>query len=607
MLKSALPGAFMLGSIPMCLFAEDGSMAPVVVTASRVAQTADQALAPVTVITRQDIERLQARSVQDLLQGTPGINVANNGGPGKSTSLFLRGTESDHVLVLIDGIKVGSATLGTTPFQDLPLDQIERIEVVRGPRSSLYGSEAIGGVIQIFTRQGGGDTTPRFRIGAGSYRTAEGSVGVSGGGQRGWYNLSASALDTDGFNACDGEPGVAGCFTNEPDRDGYQNASGAVRAGYRFDNGLKLDGHWRRTEAEVEFDGGFQNESESVQQLLGAAAEYSPSTDWLLKITAGRSWDRADNFKDGAFASRFESIRDTVSVQNDFTLTSTRLLTLGLDYQQDRIKSSSRFAETERENRGVFAQLQQYFDRHSFETSLRQDDNEQFGQHTTGSAAWGYDLTDHYRTVLSYGTAFKAPTFNELYFPGFGNPNLDPERSKTLEWSLRGTPGWGSWSATVFRTEVDDLIAFDSDTFAPANIGAAEIHGLEGTLSTELAGWQLRSALTLLDTENRSPGANRGNELPRRASRQLRLDADRRLGRFGVGATLIAQSRRYDDLANTRPLAGYATVDLRGEYQLAKDWTVQARLVNLFDRDYETAAFYNQPGRGVFVTLRYQP
>ena len=580
----------------------------IVVTATRTAQTVDDTLAAVTVITRQDIERQQAQSIQDLLRGVPGIGITNNGGAGKATSVFLRGTESDHVLVLIDGVKVGSATLGTTAFQDIPVALIERIEIVRGPRSSLYGSEAIGGVIQIFTRKGGGAFTPFLSLGGGRYNSYQGSAGVTGGGERGWFSLSASGIDTEGFDACRGEAaGVGGCFTDEPDKDGYRNVSGALRAGYRFENGAELDARLLHTSADTEFDGGFVNESESVQQVLGGTLNLPLADIWHLTLAAGRSRDESDNFKDGVFRSRFETRRDTFSIQNDIAIAASQLLTLGADYQDDRVDGTTAYAVSSRDNTGLFAQYQGAFGAQDVQLSLRRDDNEQFDIHGTGGAAWGYALGKGLRLTAAYGTAFQAPTFNELYFPGFGNPNLRPEESRSLEFGLNGRPGWGRWSLNAFETRVGDLIAFDASLFAPNNIDQARIRGLEAVLGTRLDGWELNANLTLLDPENRSGGANDGNVLPRRARQSLRLDADRRFGSYGFGATLLAVGKRYDDLANTRELGGYATVDLRAEYALARDWRLQARVENLFDKDYETAAFFNQPGRSLFVTLRYQP
>lgn len=607
MKKRCLPAAALLLLGAHSAFATD--LDPIIVTATRTAQTADETLASVTVITREKIERQQASSVQDVLRGVAGLAIANTGGLGKATSVFLRGTESDHVLVLIDGVKVGSATLGTTAFQHIPVEQIERIEIVRGPRSSLYGSEAIGGVIQIFTRKGGGALKPFFSIGGGSHQTYSASAGVSGGGERGWFNVSASGIDTGGFNACDGRPppGGAGCFTYEPDKDGYRNLSGSLRAGYRFDNGLEMDVRALRAEGKNEFDGRFVNESESVQQILGGTLRFSPADRWHITLTAGRSRDESDNFKDGAFRSRFDTERDTLSFQNDLSFAPDHLLTVGADYQDDRIDSTTAYAVTSRDNTGLFTQYQGRFGAHDVQLSLRRDDNKQFGNRNTGGAAWGYAPSEGLRLTASYGTAFKAPTFNELYFPGFGNPNLRPEESRSFELGLGGKAVWGRWSLNAYETRVDDLIAFDAATWAPVNIDQARIRGLEAVLGTQLGGWDLNTNLTLLDPENRSVGANDGNVLPRRARQSLRLDADRDFGRYRLGATLLAAGKRYDDLANTRALGGYATIDLRAEVALAKDWRVQARVENLFDKDYQTAAFYNQPGRGLYLTLRYQP
>ena len=585
------------------------SSAPIIVTATRTAQTADETLAAVTVITRQDIERQQATSVVDLLRGMPGLGLSNNGGLGKATSVFLRGTESDHVLVLIDGVKVGSATLGTTAFQDIPIDQIERIEIVRGPRSSLYGSEAIGGVIQIFTRKGGGPLKPYLSLGGGSYKTYNASAGVSGGGERGWFNVSTSGISTEGFNACNGKPspGGAGCFTYEPDKDGYRNVSGSVRAGYRFDGGIEADAQVLRAEGKNKYDGTTTNESQSVQQVAGGRLRFSPATPWHVALAAGRSRDESDNFKDGVFKSRFDTTRDTASLQNDVTLGAAHLLTLGLDYQNDRVDSTTAYAVTSRRDTGVFTQYQGTFGPQNVQLAVRGDDNEQFGRRTTGGLAWGYDLNGDLRLTASYGTAFKAPTFNELYFPGFGNPNLRPEESQSYELGLRGKGAWGRWSLNAYQTEVNDLIAFDAATSAPANIDSARIRGLEATAAARVAEWEVRANLTLLDPENRATGANYGKVLPRRAQEALNLDLDRAFGSYRLGAALQAVGRRYDDLANTRELSGYAILNLRGEYALAKAWRVQARIENLFDKDYQTAAFYNQPGRGFFVTLRYRP
>lgn len=589
--------------------AEEPSGETVVVTAARSAQTISETLASVDVITRRDIENLQPRSMVDLLRGMAGVSIGNNGGLGKNTSVFLRGTESDHLLVMIDGIKVGSATSGAVALQDLPVEQIERIEIVRGPRSGLYGSEAIGGVIQIFTRKGAGAVTPEFSAGLGSDRTWRLGAGLSGGTEQAWFNVNMSALETDGFNSCSGKPfpGGAGCFTYEFDRDGYRNVGGSVRAGVRLPYDAEFDVNWLRAESDNEFDGGFQNEGKGLQEVMGARLRASPMAAWDLSISGGVSRDESKNYKDGVFASRFDTERQSFTLQNDFQLAPEHQLTLGYDYQNDEISSSTNFAERARKNEGVFGQYLGELGAHSWQIGVRGDDNEQFGYERTGSIAWGYAVDRSLRVFASYGTAFKAPTFNELYFPFFGNPNLQPETARNIEFGVKGTPAWGRWSASAFRMKVDDLIAYDASIFAPNNIDSALLTGLEGAVGSRVLGWHVNASVTLLDPENRAEGANRGNVLPRRAEQSLRLDADRDFGALRLGASLVAEGRRYDDVANTRKLGGYGSVDLRAEYALHRDWRLQARVDNVFDKDYETADFYNQQGRSLFVTLRYQP
>ncbi len=587
-------------------FPADNTLPPVIVTATRTAQTTDNTLASVTVITRRDIERRQAQTMEDVLQGVPGLELSNSGGRGEATSVFLRGTNAGHVLVLIDGIKVGSPTLGTTPFQYIPVDQIQRIEVVRGPRSSLYGSQAIGGVIQIFTRKGGGAFTPSFGAGAGNYQTNRLSAAVSGGGKRGWYNLSASRLDTGGINSCQGNLS-AGCFTIEPDKDGYLNVSESLRAGYRFGGGNDIDLHLLRSQGHNQFDGTVANQTQFVNQTVGGRVHLSPVAPWYITLTAGVNQDNADNQLNGAFASRFNTQRDNLVFQNDLTLGERHLLTLGFSYRKDHVDSTVAYTVTSRDDKGLFIQYQGRFGRHRIQLAARHDINEQFGDYSTGSLAWGYRLSKGLRLHASFGTAFKAPTFNDLYYPGFGNPGLRPEKSRSLELGLKGRPHWGHWSVSAYQTYISDLITFDPTTFAPANIGSARIRGMEAAVGTRLAGWAINTSITLLRPYNRGGGPNQDNVLPRRAEEVVRLSLNRTFGPLAVGGSLFAQGRRYDDLANTRKLGGYGLVDLHASYAIGKSWHLQAKVNNLLDKQYETAAFFNQLGRNFMISLHYRP
>lgn len=613
MIKRCIPAVSVLCVSSTFSFAAEPE--PIVVTATRTAQTVDDSLASVSVITQDDLVSQQVQTVPEAIQGLAGVSLTNNGGLGKATSIHMRGTESDHTLILVDGIKVGSATLGTAAIQDLPIAQIERIEVVRGPRSSLYGSEAIGGVIQIFTKKGADGLKPTFHISGGSHATFSASTGLSGGDQNTWFNLNTSATTSQGFNACQGEAATAfaACFANEPDDDGYRNKSINLRAGHRFTNDLEVDFHALTTNSETEFDGGFVNESESQQEILSGKINYTANQYWHLSLLAANSRDDSDNFSDGLFKTKFNTQRISAAMQNDFSIGSQHLVTLGFDYGNDVIDTITdpdnvlqEFDVTSRDNKGVFTQYQGSYEGHQLQASWRRDDNEQYGEQDTGSIAWGFTLPSNLKLTASLGTAFKAPTFNELYFPEFGNPDLNPETSQSFELSAKNKAIWGNWSVSAFATEVEDLIGFDA-MFLPANINEARIVGIETGMATQLNNWQINASLTLLDHENKSDDENDGNDLVRRPKESLNINANRNWSKFSVGATVSASGKSYDDLANTRELSAYATADIRSEYRMSKDWRVQARVENVFDKDYENASFYNQSGRSLTLTLRYQP
>jgi len=578
----------------------------IVVTASRAAETVDETMVPVTIIDNEEIQESGAYSVGGILHRVPGMVVTNNGGPGKTTSVFLRGTESDHILVLIDGVKVGSATLGTTPFQDIPLSMVEKIEVVRGPRSSLYGSEAIGGVIQIFTKKGSaGYFTPSFSGSLGSHNSYEVQAGASSGDETGWFNVNTSASSTDGFNACRGDF-TAGCFTVEPDDDGYSNESFSMRGGGKVSERVNIESSLFNSSSKNEFDGSFQNEGESDTQIMQIKGIFAASQNWESSLQVSRTTDESDNFLNEVFASRFDTERQQLSWLNEVRVGSGRVIA-GIDYIDDEVDSSTPFDVTSRNNLGYFASYGTSVGATDLEASLRGDDNEQFGTETTGGVAVGRDIGNGKRMTASYGTAFKAPTFNELYFPGFGNPDLDAETSSSIDLGLSGSSGTMYWTVNAYNTQIDDLIAFDPMTFAPVNINEADITGIEVTVATSLAGWDLRGSLTLQNPEDASGGVNDGNQLPRRAEEIFFVDIGKRVNNWRLGGSLHIQGDSYDDLGNFTKLDGFTVVNVRAEYLLKPAWAVGLHVNNLFDEEYETAANFNQDGTNGKVTLRYIP
>ncbi len=597
-----------------------------VVTATRTAITVDDALAPVTVITRADIERLQPVSLIDLLQGLPGITMVQSGGIGQQTSLFLRGTNSTHTLVLIDGVRIGNVNAGLAAFEQIPVEQIERIEIVRGPRSSLYGADAIGGVIQIFTRHGqrDGSITPSLSVTGGSHGFAGSQAGLSGGDSHLWYNVSLGGEYTSGFPACKmgaAEAG-AGCFVDDPRDDAYRNWNGAANAGYRWDDGTELAFTWLRSKSDVEYAGSPYGGNLAVngQEVAGARLSFSPLEAWKITLNAGQSRDNSTTYYQGDYYGQYyprtptgyaDSRRNQASWQNDIALADNQLLTVGVDYQQEHISSATGYLDSNRGDTGTYAQYQATFGQNELQLSARHDHNDQFGNHNTGAIAWGYAFDHGLHLSASYGSAFHAPTFNDLYYPPFGgipsaNPNLRPETSRNAEVDLtQKQDGW-NWGLSVFQNRISDLITLDANYY-PMNVSSARIRGLEAQGGVNLDGWQVQGYLTLLRPKDDDGGPNDGNLLPRRPEQSFRVDADRSFGAFGVGASFYAAGKRYDDLANQHRLGGYSTTDLRASYAFTADWKVEARLANVFDRQYETAYYYNQPGRTFYLTLRYSP
>jgi len=580
-----------------------GQTAPVVVTATRTAQTVDASLAPVSVIDREEIEALQPVTVSDILRTVPGLSVSNTGGLGQPSAVFLRGAEFDHVLVLIDGVKVGSATLGSTAFQFLDPDQIERIEVVRGPRSSLYGPDAIGGVIQIFTRDpakaprasafatGGTDDYSKFgaRISAGQNATR--------------FSVSVNQEKSSGYDVCKGSS-TAGCFTFESDRDGYENLSLQASLAGRLNERSEFSVSYLASDGENEFDGSYSNETNFFLDVLGANLDFTATDDVAMKFSAGQSRDQQDMFKDGKPVDRFDSTRTSLSWQNDVSVMLQNLVTVGVDFLNDKISSTTAYTEDSRDNVGVFGQFIGSVSVVDIQAALRYDDNEQFGDSLTGDASIGYDLSSSARITAQYGTAFKAPTFNELYYPGFGNSNLDPEESATLEAGYRWQDSKSLFTANVFSSDVDNLIAYDAATSAPGNVNAATIQGLEFQLDTVMDAWKIGGALTLLSAEQEG-GTYDGKELPRRPGEFLELRLDRSLASGSAGVSVFSAGNTYDDLANTRVIKSYTTIDLRGAYHLNANWRLVGKVGNLTDEDYEHASYYRQPGREFFVGIKW--
>lgn len=575
--------------------AEPALQPEVLITATRHAQSVDEALASVTVLTRADIEASQAPDLIALLGREAGVDIARTGGPGSASTLFLRGTNANHTLVLVDGIRVNSTGQGVFDFAHLPLDQIERIELVRGPRAALWGSDAIGGVLHIFTRDPAGTA---LRLRAGSYGRAEASAAFGHGGGRADLGVTVGHGRLRGFSATN-----ADSFGFHPDNDGYRNRNLGLRAITAIGN-HRLGFHALATDADVDFDQG-RTAARNVSGGLTLAG--TPGARWSHVLSLGHAREDLDT---PAFGARFESRRHNADWVNTLALGSGTL-DLGLNWQRETGLSLSSFAGTvidrHRHNAAGFAGYSGRYGAHTIEAALRHDRNSQFGGATTGSAAWGWRFADDLRLRLSWGQGFRAPNFNELYHPGFGgmfagNPTLQPERSRSVEGGLEWLAGDGqSLGLSAYRSHVRDLVSFSGANFQAINIARARIDGVELDYRLDRGGWRFESNLTWQDPAN----ADTGQRLLRRAERKLNASL---AYRFAPGPELALDGQYVSARGDVGgELPAYALAHLRLGWNASAAWRVEARIENLFDRDYTLTRGYNTPGRNLLLTLGWTP
>ena len=381
-----------------------------------------------------------------------------------------------------------------------------------------------------------------------------------------------------------------------------------MNAGYVADNGVSSEFNALQASSKNQSDGSVfaGNQAEGLQQVLGGSVKFSAMQNWLTTLRLGSSQDNSNLFWNGIFNSRFNTQRDSLSVQNDFSLRDNQLVTIGFDQQKDTVNSSTLYAKTTRNNDAFFSQYQGSVGAHSLQVSARRDANQQYGTHSTSGIGYGYALNDDTRLTASVGTAFKAPTFNQLYYPGFGSATLRPELSRSTEVGVAQHTGFGKWSLNAYETKVTDLVGFDAN-FTPVNINTATLRGIEAQALTQIMEWDITTTLTSQDPRQTS-GANSGKLLNRRATKTARIELAHQFAEVRVASSLYGEGRRYDDLANTagKKLGGYGLLDLRAEYRVAPEWLVQGRVDNLTDKQYETAQFFNQARRGLYFTLYYQ-
>ncbi|SMF54834.1 vitamin B12 transporter [Pseudomonas sp. LAIL14HWK12:I11] len=592
----------------------------VLISANRQVESRTATSAANTVFTRTDIDRLQPTSVTDLLARVPGVQVAPTGGRGSLPGIFIRGTKAAQSLVLVDGVRIANATSGDSGLQFIDVDQIERVEVLRGSRSAIYGSDAIGGVIQIFTRRSSGPgLQPRLRLAAGSNQTFQRSLGLAGGNGATRFNLGASLDETAGIDA------TGPSFASDGDHDAYRNKSFNLSLshtfGERFEAGLNLLDSHGRSEYDNPFGGFNPVTFESFGQKpytdfsvssLGTYFDAQLNDSWHSRLELAHSEnrdDKRDKLSDERFV--FNTYRDQLTWQNDLALNDQHTLLIGGDWYEDRVHGSTDFTEDSRWNRAAFVQHRYRGEQFSTELGVRRDQNQQFGGQTTWSGSLTVPVNASNDVLLSYSEGFRAPTFNDLYYPAFSNPDLSPEHSKSyeLQWRSQLTSD-SRLETSLYRTDLRDAIIFGQDSI-PRNVASARINGVELSLDQQWGAWRSQLGLALIDPRDRDSG----HTLARRARRTVSLDLDRAFGRFSVGGSWQAVSASYDDEANRNRLAGFGLLGLRGSWAATDELKLEAKLDNLLDHTHSRALYsyegashsYREEGRTVLFSVTWTP
>lgn len=583
------------------------ALSPVVVTAARSPTRIDQTLAETTVIDRREIEASTGRTLSELLARQPGLQSWGNGGLGKVSSVSIRGLEARHVLLLVDGVRLGSATLGTPSWDNLPLEAIDRIEIVRGPLAALYGSDAVGGVVQVFTRRGQDGLRPDASVTLGSHEDRRVSAGLRG--RQGALDgaLQVASIRREGVSVSNPRAPF-GNFNG--DVDPFDQDTFSASAGLALPGAWRAQAQWLNSRGTSAYDdglgadarAGLLNRSGSLQlagPVLGS---------WNTRVMLARSEDSFDTL---ASASRFATLGATRTEQTQWTWENTvgtpagQLLLVAERLEQDVSRPGSPYTVSDRRVDALAAGLNGQRGAHHWQGALRRDRNSQFGSPSTGSLAYGYDVTPAVRIGASAATSFVAPSFNQLYFPGFGSPTLQPEEGRHREASIRWAEAGQQVRASAFQNRIRGYIPSGP---LPVNVPRARMDGLSLSWDGRIGPWVLAASAEKLEPFNDTAGsANFGKWLPRRATESARLSADREAsGGWRYGAAVQKVGQRFEDAANTTPLAGFTRLDLRVDRSLSSGWSLGLALNNATDRRYETSLGYDQPGREAFVTLRWQ-
>lgn len=560
----------------------------IIVTATRSAIPLEAAIVPVTVITRQDIEQSLAADLAELLRFEAGIDIGRNGGPGQPTSIFLRGTESNHTLVLIDGVRINPGTVGGGAIEHIAPEVVERIEIVKGARSALFGTDAIGGVVNIITRQND-RAALQSSIGSGSFDTRSAFVTVGHNRDNSNAGIAVNWQLTDGY-----PPRI------ESDLDrGYENLTANLHAGRRLGSSYVTLRHWQ-AQGTSEYLDFFLAPLDQAFRVASSALELRTSWSDAMESTVVLSHIE-NELRQNQSSDFVESTRQALDWQ--LSLSRGRHEWIGGLYLSDENARSVSFGtgfDEDTTAKAVFLENQWSSGRHRTFLAVRLADHESFGDHVTWNAEYGIALNDEWSLSAGAGRAFRAPDATDRF--GFGgNPDLEPEVADEMQAGVRFRPNERhSFGLELYANDIEDLIEFDLTTFQLRNIAQTEIRGAELDWEYRVDGFTVRTSLVRQSVDDVATG----QRLPRRAEQSMTLQVARDFGAHRLGLSLLASGDRAD-LGGVR-LPGYLLANLTGRFALGERWRLNARVENVLDTEYRTAANYRMQERSYFVDLRFE-
>ena len=584
---------------------------PIVVTANRYPQHLSEVLSDTQTISSEDIARSGAGTLIDLLQKQRGIEVNRYGGPGTDSSVFIRGANSNQNIVLVDGVRIGSATSGTASWSALPLSSIDHVEIVYGPLSTMYGADAVGGVIQIFTKKGDGAT--RFSAFAGygrdNTRQLEASVAGSTGGNNSFsYALTAGKEKSDGYSAT--KPGN---FSYNGDKDGYDKESVSGQFGYQMAKGHDVGLVFLNSKLDAQYDAGlnFDARNDKKQESISVFTKNQFLPNWTSELRYAESKDKLTAISAAGTSGRsqFDTKQTDISWQNDILLGRDTLQLLG-EYRDEDVVSSLEGLSGGRNTKSFAASYNLVRGAHLASISGRRDDSSVYGTHNTGSVAYGYRFSNALRASASYGTSFRAPTFNDLYYPDFGIPTNKPEKGRNAEIGLHYNDGQSQLSAIYYHNKITDMINYVAACpvigWKPGygcstNVDKALLEGVTLAGAHKFGAFNVSGNIDLQDPRNESLD----KQLVLRAKKHANFAVDYTTGRLTAGTEWQLSGKRFTDPANTSTLGGYGLLNLYTTYQFARDWSLLARWNNITNKDYELSRFYATPRSNLFVGVRY--